>query len=78
MPLVSIKTGFRAEHGRDEILLEYLCDWPDCGKVAEHVLGVVREGAPCPSAKNTLRNQEIARMTPRRLIESASPLVITV
>ena len=43
MPLVRIKTGFRGEDGRDEILLEYLCDWPDCGKVAEHVLGVVRE-----------------------------------
>ena len=43
MPLVRIKTGFRGEDGRDEILLEYLCDWPDCEKVAEHVLGAVRE-----------------------------------
>ena len=22
---------------------EYICDWPDCPNVAEHVLGVVRE-----------------------------------
>ena len=43
MPFVSIKTGFVGEDGRDEILSEYLCDWPDCGKVAEHVLGVVPE-----------------------------------
>jgi hypothetical protein len=40
MPLVRIKTGFLKEDGREEILTEYLCDWPECGNVAEHVLGV--------------------------------------
>ncbi len=43
MPLVIIKTGFLGEDGRDEIFSEYLCDWPDCGKLAEHVLGVARD-----------------------------------
>ena len=43
MPLVSIKTGFLGEDGRDEILSEYLCDWPNCERVAEHVLSVARD-----------------------------------
>ena len=24
-------------------MTEYICDWPDCPNVAEHVIGVVRE-----------------------------------
>ena len=43
MPLKSIKTDFPDEGEREEILSEFLCDWPNCGKVAEHVLSVVRE-----------------------------------
>jgi hypothetical protein len=43
MPLKSIRTEFPGESGREEIFSEYLCDWPNCGKVAEHVLSVVRE-----------------------------------
>jgi hypothetical protein len=27
----------------EETVAEYICDWPDCPNVAEHVLGVVRE-----------------------------------
>jgi hypothetical protein len=25
------------------MLTEYLCDWPDCPNVAEHVIGAIRE-----------------------------------
>jgi hypothetical protein len=28
--------------GREEVLTEYLCDWPDCPNVAVEVIGVVR------------------------------------
>jgi hypothetical protein len=40
MPQVTIKTGIE---GREEELSEYLCDWPDCPNIAEHVLGCVKE-----------------------------------
>jgi hypothetical protein len=68
MPLVSIKTGSRGKDGRDEILLEFLCDWPGCGKVAEHVLDAVRELASvsvacdehAPKAGNPAANPEKA------------------
>jgi hypothetical protein len=43
MPRVTIKTGFVARSGQEEILAEYICDWPDCSNVAEHVVGVVRD-----------------------------------
>lgn len=43
MPQVTIKTGMSLQDGREEVLLEYLCDWKDCPNVAEHVMGVVRE-----------------------------------
>jgi hypothetical protein len=43
MPLVTIRTGIIAPNGQEEVLTEYLCDWPDCPNVAEHVAGVVRE-----------------------------------
>jgi hypothetical protein len=43
MPRVTIRTGFIAPNGQEEVLAEYLCDWPDCPNVAEHVAGVVRE-----------------------------------
>jgi hypothetical protein len=43
MPRVTIRTGMIALNGEEEVLTEYLCDWPDCANVAEHVAGVVRE-----------------------------------
>jgi hypothetical protein len=43
MPQVTIKTGIAGPDGREEELIEYLCDWPDCPNVAEHVLGCVKE-----------------------------------
>jgi hypothetical protein len=43
MPHVTIKTGFVGSDDREEELSEYLCDWPDCPNVAEHVLGGVKE-----------------------------------
>jgi hypothetical protein len=42
VPQVTLRTGFEV-NGQEEVLQEYLCDWPDCPKVAVHVLGVVRE-----------------------------------
>ena len=43
MPRITIKTGIVAADGQEEVITEFLCDWPDCPNVAEHVLGVVRE-----------------------------------
>jgi len=43
MPQVTIRSGERDDEGREEVLTEYLCDWPDCPNVAVHVIGVVRE-----------------------------------
>lgn len=45
MPRVTIKTGIAGEDGLEEVLGEYLCDWPDCANVAEEVIGAVREVA---------------------------------
>ena len=28
---------------KEETLTEYICDWPDCPNVAEHVIGAIRE-----------------------------------
>jgi hypothetical protein len=48
MPRVTIKTGVVAADGHEEVLTEYLCDWPGCANVAEHVIGVAVElGAMC-------------------------------
>jgi hypothetical protein len=41
MPHVTIKTGIVAADGHEEVLTEYLCDWPGCSNVAELVVGVV-------------------------------------
>jgi hypothetical protein len=43
MSLVTIKTGIPDVDGREEVLTEYLCDWPDCPNVAIHVMGVVKD-----------------------------------
>jgi len=43
MPLVTFRTGLPTPDGGEEILSEYLCDWPDCPNVAVHVLGCSRE-----------------------------------
>jgi hypothetical protein len=43
MPWVTIRTGTVAADGQEVVLREYQCDWPDCGAIAETVVGVVRE-----------------------------------
>ena len=43
MPQVTIKTGITGPDGREEELNEYLCDWPGCANLAEHVLTCVKE-----------------------------------
>jgi len=43
MPRIIIKTGVIASDGRETTLEEYLCDWPGCPEVAQHVVGVARE-----------------------------------
>ena len=49
MPWVTIRTGIVAADGKEEILTEYQCDWPDgCGNIAEHLLGVAPDvGIAC-------------------------------
>jgi len=39
---VILRTGVESS-GQEEILREYLCDWPDCPNIAVHVVGVVKE-----------------------------------
>ena len=34
MPRVTIKTGMVGADGQEEVLTEYLCDWPDCANAA--------------------------------------------
>jgi hypothetical protein len=41
MPSVTLRTT--GASGKEETLTEYICDWPDCPNVAEHVVGVLRE-----------------------------------
>ena len=51
MPSVTLRVN-RTADGKEETLTEYICDWPDCPHVAEHVVGVTRElrafAAMCP------------------------------
>ncbi|MGH9253891.1 MAG: hypothetical protein ACRD3C_04895 [Vicinamibacterales bacterium] len=51
MPRVTLRAAETAEEKEDTVT-EYICDWPDCPNVAEHVLGVLRElrafAAVCP------------------------------
>ena len=43
MPQVTIRTGSFAPDGREEALIEYVCDWPDCPNIATEVVGCARE-----------------------------------
>jgi hypothetical protein len=43
MPRVTFKTGFPGPDGGEEVLTEYLCDWPGCPKLGVHLLGLIRE-----------------------------------
>ena len=38
-----IKTGFTDKSGKEEVLTEYFCDWPDCTNVAVEVVGFSRD-----------------------------------
>jgi hypothetical protein len=42
MPSVTLRTK-NATDEKEESLTEYICDWPDCPNVAEHVVGVLVE-----------------------------------
>lgn len=43
MPHVTVKSGLTNQDGCEDKLAEYLCDWPGCANIANHVLGRVRE-----------------------------------
>jgi hypothetical protein len=76
MPQVIIKTGLIGSDGQQEILSEYLCDWPDCPNPAVHVLGFLRELGTCTAVCDDHRVAFEARMRNRGIIspsgESAS------
>jgi hypothetical protein len=61
MPWVTIRSGIDAADGQEAVLREYLCDWPDCADVAEHLVGVVRDmamaRAVCPGHAAMMRNR---------------------
>jgi hypothetical protein len=40
MPRITLRAAESSGGGEDAIT-EYICDWPDCPHVAEHLLGVV-------------------------------------
>lgn len=42
MPRVTLRTEV-GPSGEEDVLQEYVCDWPDCPNVAVHVVGVVKE-----------------------------------
>ncbi len=50
MPRVTLRAD--TPDSKEETLTEFICDWPGCPNVAEHVPGVVRElrtfAAVCP------------------------------
>jgi hypothetical protein len=60
VPWVTIRTGVVAADGQEIVLTEYLCDWPRCAHVAEHVVGFVRTAsitrALCPE-HNAMMNR---------------------
>jgi len=41
MPSVTLRA--LDSDSKEETVTEYLCDWPDCPNVAEHVLGVLTD-----------------------------------
>ena len=43
MPRVTIKSGTIGADGQEVILYDYMCDWPDCPNVAEHMIGEIVE-----------------------------------
>jgi hypothetical protein len=43
MPVVTIKSGDTAADGSEEVLRQYLCDYPGCPNPAYHVMGQARE-----------------------------------
>jgi hypothetical protein len=63
MPWVAIRTGVVAADGQETILREYLCDWPACAHVAEHLVGVVRDvamaRAVCPEHAAMMQNRPV-------------------
>jgi hypothetical protein len=60
MPKVVLRT---IVNGREEVVSEYICDWPDCPNVATEAIGVVRElrlrSAMCAEHAARLRGGEI-------------------
>jgi len=43
MPVVTIRSGDSAADGGEEVLREYLCDYPNCPNPAYHIMGHARE-----------------------------------
>jgi hypothetical protein len=41
LPRVTLRTGIAAPDGHEEVLTEYLCDWPDCPNIAVRVIGCI-------------------------------------
>jgi hypothetical protein len=43
VPYVILRNGTIRPDGSEDILAEYLCDFPNCPNTAEHVAGVIRD-----------------------------------
>jgi hypothetical protein len=40
---VAIKTGFNTVDGHEEVLRDYICDYPGCPNIATQMLGCIVE-----------------------------------
>jgi hypothetical protein len=58
MPWVTIRTGMKSADGQEQVLKEYLCDWPDCANVAEHVVGIARDNGDGARVLSRTRDAE--------------------
>lgn len=65
MPQVTLRTGIVGADGKEEVLIDYLCDWPNCPNVAKHTVGIIRElrraYVVCPEHAATLQRRAQAR-----------------
>ena len=57
------------DEGKEIVLSEYVCDWPDCPNIAEHLVGVAYELRAvvivCPEHAAMVRRRPRADDTPR-------------
>jgi len=41
VPRVTLRIGETTPDGKEEVLSEYMCDWPDCPNMGVHLMGSI-------------------------------------